>query len=100
MDDRWRTSVNRRDRWTSLLIGGLVGILFLTIAVLPLGWGMMDDVASLSVLRGRWAGLSVSSVLRMDATWLWFRPIYTLWVYYGYGLFINHPKLFYMANLP
>jgi hypothetical protein len=65
---------------------------------LPLTWGLMDDHQNLEWIRGPWRSMSLGQVLQEHSRIYWFRPVYAFFVYVAYGLFQDHPKIFYVVN--
>src|SRR5258708_1210291 len=81
----------------------LMGLLFSLAAAMiyyPMCFGLVEDAQNLLLVRTAWQHLSLFQILRdysyMDAGT--FKPIYLLFVYFCYGTFQSHPKLFYLIN--
>ena len=76
----------------------LIGSLSVAILYYPLSWGLMDDGQNLRNIRSEWLNLNFFEVMRQYSTIHYFRPVYTLFVYVGYHLFVRNPKGFYFFN--
>jgi len=85
-------------RLSAFWIGFLLLAIVFAIVHYPMSWGLMDDATNLFSVRHRWVGQSLWYVLQRESRVLWFRPVYTFFVYVAYHIFLHSPKAFYMAN--